>query len=387
MLKGSDVIGKPIVAFDSGAIVEQVKDVLFDAVNNVVLGFLVKEKGVFSKARIVPFNQVKATGHDAVTVPNQNAVIESSADAKVDEIIQNNQAVKGTRVMTEDGKYLGAIRDLYFNEQTGQVEGYEISGGLMGDALKGRSFLPATSALKVGQDVVFVSHEAVQLLEGQVGGMKGVAQQAGQKLEETKNQGMAKAEMVADKLKNGASNATTSIGTFSDSQLLGKTVAQEVRSDTGTIIAAQGQIITHNSIELAKREGKFMQLVVAAGLAKMGSMGSEAKGIMAQGTQAAQAGMENVSQDAKQTWDKVVNKVSEFKEKTNEKIENRRVQKAIGKPVTKVIYDQRDNIILNTGDLITHEAVKRAKQSNMLDALLDAVSSDKPTFSKEELKA
>ncbi len=43
-------------------------------------------------------------------------------------------------------------------------------------------------------------------------------------------------------------------------------------------------------------------------------------------------------------------------------------------------------MILKTGDIITHEAVDKARHSNALDMLLSSVYKGDPTFSSEELK-
>ena len=45
MLKGSDIIGLPVVTFDSGEKIEKVTDVVFDHSTNQVLAFLVDEGG------------------------------------------------------------------------------------------------------------------------------------------------------------------------------------------------------------------------------------------------------------------------------------------------------------------------------------------------------
>jgi uncharacterized protein YrrD len=90
---------------------------------------------------------------------------------------------------------------------------------------------------------------------------------------------------------------------------------------------------------------------------------------------------------ASDAWTKIKEKVSDMKEQTAQQIEEKRIQGALGRPVTRVILDRDDKIILNTGDLITNEAVEKARTSNMLDALLNSVYTDKPDFTKEDLRA
>ncbi|MDJ0734958.1 MAG: hypothetical protein QNJ47_12975 [Nostocaceae cyanobacterium] len=53
------------------------------------------------------------------------------------------------------------------------------------------------------------------------------------------------------------------------------------------------------------------------------------------------------------------------------------VRNALGRPVTRIIFDRENNIILNVGDLITHHSIKEARQAGTLDILLASVYQNK----------
>lgn len=53
--------------------------------------------------------------------------------------------------------------------------------------------------------------------------------------------------------------------------------------------------------------------------------------------------------------------------------QQRLIQDILGYPVTEVIFDQKGDIILNIGDLITYQAVERAIKANVFETLLNAV--------------
>jgi len=63
------------------------------------------------------------------------------------------------------------------------------------------------------------------------------------------------------------------------------------------------------------------------------------------------------------------------------------IEDAVGRPVTKVILDREDNVILNLGDIITHSGVQRAYDSGALDTLLGSVYKGQVDFVKEEMRA
>ena len=74
MRNGKGMIGKPVVAFDSGEEFQNIVDLIFDQENNLLLGFLVDEGGWFSNALVLPLGSVQAIGNDAVIVASREAI-------------------------------------------------------------------------------------------------------------------------------------------------------------------------------------------------------------------------------------------------------------------------------------------------------------------------
>ena len=54
-------------------------------------------------------------------------------------------------------------------------------------------------------------------------------------------------------------------------------------------------------------------------------------------------------------------------DQTDSKVIEQQIKAALGRPTTRVILDQDDNIILNTGDIITNRAVEAAREAGVLD--------------------
>ncbi|HYF62906.1 MAG TPA: PRC-barrel domain-containing protein, partial [Herpetosiphonaceae bacterium] len=183
MRKGTDIIGKDVVAVDTGEKVQTISDLVFDQNTNQLLGFLVDEGGWFSEAKVLPLQNVQSIGPDAVLIASRAGVVEAPRVPAMHQILQRNNILKGTRVLTTDGRDLGTLADLYFDEYSGQVEGYDVSGGIFADAYTGRSFIPATHTLNIGKDAAFVPPEVAALMEVQEdGGIKGALQNAGDKV-------------------------------------------------------------------------------------------------------------------------------------------------------------------------------------------------------------
>ena len=444
MRKGSDVIGKPVVAFDSGEQLHRVQDLLFDQENNQLLGFLVDEGGWFSTARVVPLQNIQSIGVDAVIIPARNTVLNADQVPQIKRVLERNNALKGTKIMTTDGRNLGTLIDLYFDETSGVIEGYEVSGGLFADAYTGRSFVPAPQTVKIGQDVAFVPPDGATMMEEQVGGIKAAVQSAGDTLQSATDQATAAVRNAAvdpaeqrayvlDKTVDRDVTAPSGVLLVSQGQRVtslavdeaerqgvlhelyvatggsltagvrgavggavagntleqakGRRVQQTVRTDGGVVIAAVGQIVTDPVIERARTYNREQELLAAVGL----SSGDAAR---AQTGAALSSAGEKLDQAAQQTregasnlWDRVKEKVSDLQERDSAQAEETRIKHALGRPVNRVILDRQDQVILNVGELITNQAVTDARQSGVLDILLSSVYDKAPELSESDMRA
>ena len=188
MYKGKDLIGKMIVAYDSGEKIGTIKDLIFDQHQNCLLGFVVKEANWFRRAQILPLYLVKAFGSETIVVPSRAAICPSVDRANIHKVLQDARVINGKHIVTTDGRDLGKLIDFYFDEQTGIVEGYEVSGGRFTDADSGRSFVPATHVLEIGKEVAFIPTETVGSIAPS-GSWKAALQTANDKLQEPAHAG------------------------------------------------------------------------------------------------------------------------------------------------------------------------------------------------------
>ncbi|HEY1074475.1 MAG TPA: PRC-barrel domain-containing protein [Patescibacteria group bacterium] len=306
--KAKDIIGKTIMSYSDGKAVYKVYDIIHDAFNQKVLGFLVDESWILARGRHLPLSAIRSIGKDAVTVDTGDTVLMAKDDPQVKRILDSGSDIRGHKIVTEDGEEVGKVTDFYFQGDTGVIDGYEVSRGLSSDTYKGKAYLPAAEVAKIGEELIFVRRDIGDMLnEQQTGGVQGAVDKAKGKTQET-------------------------IG-----------AAREK--------VAQG----HYSPE-------FMQATVAPAA-------------------------ETVKEKTMSAWEKIKEQISDMKEQSSQALEAKRIKAALGRPVTRVILDSEDNVILNTGDLITHESVNRAREHNILDALLDSVYKDKPEFTNNELRA
>lgn len=372
MRKGKSIVGKDVLSLERGVKVETVSDVILDLDGRRVLALLVDEGGLMSSSKVVPMEEVSSFGKDAVVVRAPESVISASDREDVRALLQHDEKIIGKKVFTITGDDQGSIGDIYFDERTGDVTGYEVSGGLIGDVSKGTSYLATDEITEMGSDVIYVRPETAQTLEQQEGGVQKAVSDAGQKL--------GQATGAAGK-RAGKSGAAAQAST--EEELIGRRTGSDVETDEGSVIVPRGRRIRTEDVDAAKRAGKLP--VLTASVAKAGAEDAAASANETLGAAADSAGS---------LWDQFTAKISEMTDATGKRIDEeqtkkrlREIEDAVGRPITKVVLDRDDQVVLNLGDIITHQAIQRAYDAGGLDSLLASAYKGEIAFTKEEMRA
>jgi uncharacterized protein YrrD len=116
VLKVKDIIGKPVVASDSGERIETVVAPIFDQSENCLLGFLVDEAGWFSNPKVLPLYLVQSIQTDAIIIPWKESIAPASDYATIHDVLEQNNSLNSDNVLTNEDL------DLYFDENTGDIE-------------------------------------------------------------------------------------------------------------------------------------------------------------------------------------------------------------------------------------------------------------------------
>lgn len=398
MRKGSDIIGRTILAFDTGKRVARVQDLIFDQDTNQLLGVLVRESGLFQSAKVVPLEAISAFGSDTLIIPTKEAIISTHDDERIHRVFRRNIILKGTRIVTTDGRYLGSVVDLFFDEQTGAIEGYETSGGIFADAYSGRSFIPAPQTIRIGRDVTFVPPETAELMEEQVGGIRGAMQSASARIQEgseaagqsiqsaaqsTQEQLQRSAEAANARLQaatttvsNGFENGTHSATATMTNQLvdpdeqfayvIGKTVDRDIYTDDGQLLIGKDQVITLTVAEAARYAGELESLYRASG----GSLTAPANRQLHELGERVQTGFQEASDRARTGFQSLAQRANETFSTVTARFG---VEQAKGRRADRMIRADNGAIIVAPGQIVTDIVIQRAKANNQETALLDAV--------------
>lgn len=167
----SEVLNLPVICADSGEKAGVVKDILFDLNGREVKALLLESKGLIPSRRTVLRSNLLRLGDNAAIIGSASCVSNMNRKAYKD-AFEDEARPLGLRVYSKDGGELGIVKDVIFDIQSGKIEGFEISDGLLQDIIQGRKILPLFGSVEFGEELAIVENEAVDEMEDTGGGIK-----------------------------------------------------------------------------------------------------------------------------------------------------------------------------------------------------------------------
>jgi len=357
---GRSLIGKPVITLDSGTEIGQTHDVVYNPREGRLIGFtLLQGAGLFSRGDTywLPAEDIHALGEDAVTIQNADHIMRVEGDVN-DYAAQAGDHVLGKRLMTEDGKFLGAIDDVLIERTSKNVTAYEVSGGVFQDMYKGQTDVPIKTVTSIGRDVVIVPSFVQEMVEEPKGGL--VAATAAAQVKATE-MGHEAAVGVA----TARTQAAESIERKEAEYTLGKQAERDVMNEANVPIVLTGQMITPGHIQHAISAGKMHALAASAGYDQAGDAVAAGKD---------KAG--NLADSAKVKLAQAGNA-----------IEDKHGELLLGKTTGRAVLSETGLPLIPANHVITESDVMVARATSTLDDLTLAVGAAVLDAGKEHVAA
>ncbi len=121
----------------------------------IVKGLLIDGKGMFHRTKFLRYETIHSIGEDGVMAkdPKLSPVIKEHGKI----YFHHYHGIKGKSFITSEGDKLGLLEDVYFEEKTGTIVGYEVTDGFFADIAEGKKIIKNPSDLIIGKDTVVVS--------------------------------------------------------------------------------------------------------------------------------------------------------------------------------------------------------------------------------------
>lgn len=157
LMRASKVVGLPVFTVNDGKKIIRVEDVMYDPFQNRIEALLASKGGWFTESRVILFSDLLGIGEDAALI-NSTAMIKKVTEVSknLEIIAKNDTYLTSTRIITEDGRELGRVNDIFFDTATGRVEEFEVSQGTLRNWKEGKKKVKITDIVSIGKDATIV---------------------------------------------------------------------------------------------------------------------------------------------------------------------------------------------------------------------------------------
>jgi uncharacterized protein YrrD len=169
MNRASNFIGKPIF-IQSGEQIDTIDDVIFDPYTHRVLCFIVEPGGWVGGAKILPWADDYTITPNALIISSQEQVVLARNVPRIQAILENTQVVIGKKIVAPDGRQIGILNDVQFDQKTGAIHEYEVTGSSPTTSSEQSVYLPPDDVrFELSRSAgLLVSAATAELIEKQI---------------------------------------------------------------------------------------------------------------------------------------------------------------------------------------------------------------------------
>ncbi len=268
MKNSLEIISQPIISISEGNQIGNVKSIVINPEKGSVDFLTIEHEDWQVSVKAIPFKKVIGIGEYAITVENDNAVIDLNEIPIANTLVNKKIKITNTKVMTRKGQLLGEVSEYYIDEENGNIIAMQLGVGGKDIILK------AEAVLTFGKDILVVVENAsdyyienIEDLEENAAEEESIEQsievsEPVLKVEDT----IAEETEVLDVVAEAEAEASVSLyqqlseseKALKDKQielLQGKAVSKDILNGQGELLFAKGTILTVTDIETAQSEG------------------------------------------------------------------------------------------------------------------------------------
>lgn len=242
MKKSIEIKNLPIISIANGIEIGKVKDLVIDPEQSSVDFLTVEQENWQVSVKAIPFRKIIGIGEYAVTVENENAVIDLNEIPIANQLVNRKIKIIDTRLMTRKGQLVGQAIEFFVNDETGQIIGVEINWQ------DRKVVLSSEFIITLGKDIIVVTEEAVDHFVDSITDL----------LEEIPIEEVIEEAVVENE-------EIVALNQKQTEMLLGKRVAENIVDLSGKQIIEAGTILTDADIAKAKEAGPnvFVKLTMS----------------------------------------------------------------------------------------------------------------------------
>ncbi|MCR8850136.1 PRC-barrel domain-containing protein [Rossellomorea sp. SC111] len=232
MKKSSEMKALPIISIYDGSEIGRVKSLVINPEKGSVDFLTIEHEDWQVSVKAIPFKKVVGIGEYAVTVENENAVIDLNEIPIANQLVNKKIKINDTRVMTRKGQMIGNIQEFYVDDETGAIVSLELQ------SKDNTYFLATEHVLTFGKDILIVNEDAVEYFKDSF-----------DQLSDPEPVFEEEVEALPEQL------GLETIKSKQTELLAGKSVMEDIYNLEGELLIAKGSSLSESDIKAAQEAG------------------------------------------------------------------------------------------------------------------------------------
>ncbi|UTE76504.1 PRC-barrel domain-containing protein [Rossellomorea sp. KS-H15a] len=232
MKKSAEMKALPIISINDGSEIGRVKSLVINPEKGSVDFLTIEHEDWQVSVKAIPFKKVVGIGEYAVTVENENAVIDLNEIPIANQLVNKKIKINDTRVMTRKGQMIGNIQEFYVDDETGAIVSLELQ------SKDNTYFLATEHVLTFGKDILIVNEDAVEYFKDSFDQLSDPEPVFEEKVEALPQQ-----------------HGLETIKSKQTELLAGKSVTEDIYNLEGDLLIAKGSSLSESDIKAAQEAG------------------------------------------------------------------------------------------------------------------------------------
>lgn len=162
MKKTDEFIGSSIISISEGIEIGKIRGFILNDAKGSIDYILVDGGLQMINTKIIPTSSIISIGEDALTINDGQAVSDITSVPEAIELLQKNITIRGSRVLTKNGRLLGEIGDIYIDENDNcNIIALEYIGNTN---IKRTQIIPRNCVITFGKKMVIVTDDVEHML-------------------------------------------------------------------------------------------------------------------------------------------------------------------------------------------------------------------------------
>ena len=155
MLRADALVGRPVIAADTGEKLGEVADTLIIAGSGAIAGFIVRG-GWHAPERVLRRSDVMTLGRDALIAAPAAHLIDAAEWRDLGVGAERLASFRNKPVVTRAGEKIGEVVTVLLDEKTPEICGYDVTTPGFAGLVDRHTTLPHSSDVILGPDVIVV---------------------------------------------------------------------------------------------------------------------------------------------------------------------------------------------------------------------------------------